>query len=111
MSEDALSESGQRSARHIFLERRGYRQRRFVDAARLLPIVGLLLWLVPLVWPQSGDEGALSTSNATLFVFAIWFGLIVLGAFLAWKMVPRSNSVVPEDTSAQSGSSARGPGA
>jgi len=70
----------------IFLERRGYRQRRIIDAARMLPIVGLLLWLVPLVWPDGAAEGAISTSRATLYVFLIWSGLIALGGYLAWRM-------------------------
>ena len=77
-----------RSERHIFLERRGYRQRRIVDAARMLPVIGLLLWLVPLVWPRAHQEGTLTTSSATLYVFLIWILLIVVGAFLAWKMTP-----------------------
>jgi len=41
----------------IFLERRGYRQRRIIDAARM-----------------------------TLYVFLIWSGLIALGGYLAWRM-------------------------
>ena len=35
----------------IFLEKRGYRQRRMMDAVRLLPFLGLMLWMVPLLWP------------------------------------------------------------
>jgi len=72
----------------LFLERRGYRQRRIIDAARILPIVGLLLWLVPLIWPDAGEGGAIGTAQATLYVFAIWVVLIAAGAFLAWRMAP-----------------------
>ncbi|KAA2313150.1 hypothetical protein DL237_15480 [Pseudooceanicola sediminis] len=38
----------------LFLERRGYRQRRMTDAARVLPMLGLVLLAMPLLWPQ-GD--------------------------------------------------------
>ena len=34
-----------------FLEQSGYRQRRMMDALRLLPVLGLLLWLFPIFWP------------------------------------------------------------
>lgn len=81
----------------VFLERRGYRQRRIIDAARILHVLGLLLWCVPLVWPSSDESGAISTSTATLYIFAIWTGLIGVGAFLAWKMEPA------EETSLQTG--------
>lgn len=77
----------------VFLERRSYRQRRIVDAARILPVVGLLLWFVPLVWPDADGAGAIKTSTATLYLFAIWVGLIVVGAFLAWKMAPSKETI------------------
>ena len=50
-----------------FLAPAAYRQRRLRDAARLLPILGLALLMVPLLWtePPSG-------SRATLYVFAVW---------------------------------------
>lgn len=83
----------------VFLERRSYRQRRIIDAARILPIVGLLLWFVPLVWPNADSAGTIKTSTATLYIFAIWIGLIVLGAFLAWRMGPAEDaSNAPNET-------------
>jgi len=92
---DAPNSSGR-----LFLERRGYRQRRIIDAARILPIVGLLLWLVPLIWPDVGEDGAISTSQATLYVFAIWIALIGVGGFLAWRM--SSSEEVSGDETEQS---------
>lgn len=65
----------------VFLERRSYRRRRLMDAARLLPILGAMLFLVPLVWPTAGDEAAIDdpvrTSVAMIFVFGVWAVLIV----------------------------------
>lgn len=68
----------------IFLERRSYRKRRLMDAVRLLPVVGALLWMVPLIWPVvgEGDVPPQQLSNAAVYVFGVWVLLIVLSAFL-----------------------------
>ena len=63
----------------LFLGKSSYRQRRLRDAAQLLPVCGLTLWLIPLLWPQGA--GGQPTSSAVLYVFAVWAGLIV-AAFL-----------------------------
>ncbi len=62
----------------MFLERRTYRRRRLMDAARLLPIVGVLLFLVPLLWAPDRGDRARPPARA-IYVFAVWFGLIVGG--------------------------------
>lgn len=66
----------------VFLERRTYRRRRLADAARLLPILGALLFLVPLLWP-AGPGGPVATARGFVFVFAVWAGLIVVSAVLS----------------------------
>ncbi|WP_420860050.1 hypothetical protein [Marivivens marinus] len=67
-----------------FLARASYRQRRLRDAARVLPIVGAFLVLVPLLWPRDGGpDNANGTAEATLYLFGVWFGLIVLSYILA----------------------------
>ncbi|UYV39573.1 hypothetical protein N4R57_12680 [Rhodobacteraceae bacterium D3-12] len=63
----------------VFLEKANYRRRRLVDAVRLMPVLGALLWAVPLLWTQ-GDT---SSSSALLYVFGIWFGLVVLAGMLS----------------------------
>ncbi|MEN8893295.1 hypothetical protein [Planktotalea arctica] len=87
---DAISAAEQDGLpqRPLFLGRRSYRQRRLLDAARLLPVIGLVLWLVPLIWPRAGAQGAIATSSATLYIFVIWYILIMLGIFLAFRMAP-----------------------
>ncbi|WP_420010590.1 hypothetical protein [Tateyamaria sp.] len=64
----------------VFLERRSYRQRRLMDALRLLPIFGVLLWMFPLFWPATQDETAqaapIPMSAAVIYVFVVWFVLI-----------------------------------
>ena len=41
----------------VFLERETYRRRRIMDAARLLPLLGVALFALPLLWPKPGDPG------------------------------------------------------
>ena len=67
--------------RPLFLARRTYRQRRLRDAARLLPVVGGLLWMIPLLWPR-GPDGQL-ISVVLLYIFGVWAGLIGLALVLS----------------------------
>jgi hypothetical protein len=62
----------------IFLERSSYRQRRLRDAARMMPIFGIVLMLFPLL---SGSGGL--TSGVGVYLFGVWFLLIILSAFLS----------------------------
>lgn len=66
----------------LFLERQSYRRRRLVDVIRMLPVLGALLWLVPLLWP-SDTRGGVSTSEAIIFIFVVWAGLVLAAALLA----------------------------
>jgi hypothetical protein len=77
-----------RRAQPLFLERSGYRQRRLMDAVRLIAIVGALLWLVPVLWPTGGtaETGAVIKSRALFYVFGVWAGLIVVAAVLAFRI-------------------------
>ena len=70
----------------VFLDRRSYRQRRLRDALRLMPVLGALLWLVPLLWPKGAEPVA--ASAALIYLFAVWAGLIVLSALLARRVRP-----------------------
>lgn len=65
----------------LFLGKASYRRRRLNDAARLLPVVGTVLWLLPLLWPVG--EKTVSTSTALIYVFSVWIGLVVLSAVLS----------------------------
>ncbi|ETW11736.1 hypothetical protein ATO8_15853 [Roseivivax marinus] len=65
----------------IFLERRSYRRRRVRDAARLLPVLGLLGWTVPLLWPLGA--AAPRVSSALVYLFVVWAVLVAAGAALS----------------------------
>lgn len=69
----------------VFLERAHYRQRRLGDAARCLPVLGVVLWLIPLLWQKDGDA-AQSNAGTLTYIFVIWVVLILLAAVLAWVL-------------------------
>lgn len=74
------------SAGTLFLERKSYRRRRLMDAAKLFPIIGAVLFSLPLVW-QSG-ETTVPLSQVFVYVFIIWAGLIGINV-LFWLGVTR----------------------
>lgn len=62
----------------LFLERGSYRQRRWMDALRLLVILGVVLWMIPLLWPSGSEAGeGISMSRALLYIFGVWVLLIL----------------------------------
>jgi hypothetical protein len=63
----------------LFLARDSYRKRRLRDGARVLPIFGTVLVLLPLMWPAVPQM----VLAHWIFVFVLWVGLIVLAAVLA----------------------------
>lgn len=81
----------------LIAARRAYRRRRLADAVRIWPLVGMVLFLLPMLW--RGDEGpVLQTAYGGLYLFAVWSGLI-LGAFtLARRLgqgAPRPSAAAP----------------
>ena len=70
-----------RPRRPLFLARAPYRRRRLRDAARLLPVAGVLLLMLPLLW-SPGSKVTLTASDVTYF-FVVWALLIAVAAALA----------------------------
>ncbi len=67
-----------REERPTFLARDSYRKRRLEDSARLVPIAGLILLLMPLLWAaRSGTSGAL------IYIFSVWALLILVVGLLS----------------------------
>ena len=64
----------------LFLQPEPYRRRRLIDAARLLPVFGTFLFVVPMLLLPKGQAG--STAEAMIYVFLLWILLIVFGALL-----------------------------
>lgn len=60
----------------IFLERRTYRKRRLIDALRLLPILGAVLWGIPMFLGQDA-QNPVSVSGVMIYIFVVWIALII----------------------------------
>ena len=74
---------GRRGA--LFLPRPEYRRRRLVDAARLLPVFGGFLILLPILWAP-GEGQVRATAWDGIYLFAIWAVLVGLAAWLAPRL-------------------------
>jgi len=64
----------------LFLERQTYRRRRLMDAARILPVAGLVCLLVPVLWSRNGQT---STASEAIYIFGLWLVLILSAVFLS----------------------------
>ena len=93
---DTVSEVVGRVPRVEFLDRAGYRQRRFRDAAKLLPVVAAVFMILPLMWPKEEPDQSL-TSSGMIYLFGLWFILILLALGLAWVLRFSSGDAVNED--------------
>lgn len=80
----------------LFLARDSYRQRRLRDAARMLPVLGTVIWLIPLLWRrEAGETGGMAAAVA--FVFAGWLLLIVLAGLVVRRLRPDADETGDPD--------------
>jgi hypothetical protein len=70
-----------RPKRPLFLARAPYRRRRLRDAARLLPVLGAFLLVLPLLWAPEAQVSL--SSGDVVYFFTVWLGLIGLAAAFA----------------------------
>ena len=82
----------------LFLKRGSYRKRRLRDAARMLPVLGLFLFILPILWGP-GTTARADTATDGLYLFAVWFGLVLVAAVMA----PGLSEEVPEDADPRDG--------
>jgi len=82
-----------RGKKPVFLEQASYRQRRLQDMARLLPVLAAVLFVLPLIWKLTGNDGR-GTSDVVIYLFVIWSGLIAVAAIISrrLKLEPESDS-------------------
>jgi uncharacterized membrane protein len=66
----------------LFVGRASYRRRRLRDAARMLPVFGAFLFLLPILWDPANSTGR-DTAPDGLYLFWVWGGLISVAALLA----------------------------
>lgn len=69
-----------------FLREGSYRRRRLGDALRLLPVVGAVLFLVPLLWSGGVGTGGVTTARALIYIFSTWAALIALCVALTLRL-------------------------
>ena len=84
----------------VFLARRGYRRRRLGDAARVLPVFGAVLLLLPATGAVPAGGGGF------VYLFAAWAGLIALAAGIAR---PLTRPAPPEGNAPDGDGAAPGP--
>lgn len=89
----------------LFVERDIYRRRRLLDAARVLPVLGFLLLLLPVLWARTG---AMGIAGETIYVFVLWALLIVATALLSRALASNRPREVRKDRLPVSGPLAQG---
>ena len=67
----------------LFLARSLYRKRRLSDAAKLLPMFGAVLLLLPLLWVHQSAPERSSIATNWVYLFIVWSFLILAAACLA----------------------------
>lgn len=96
--------------RRLFLQRRTYRQNRLQDAARLLPVLGIVLIFAPIFIRDTGtlppDAQGAGLGTWLIYYFAIWLGLIVLTALVGRGLVRLNPDVAGEDADGGAGAKA-----
>ncbi len=74
------------------------RGQRVTDSVLILPFVGTILFLLPIMWPRASEgvaaEGT-ATSTALIYLFVVWAGLIccALGLALASQTIWRGTEL------------------
>lgn len=80
----------------VFLPPRGYRRRRLHDAARLVPVFGVVLFLLPGLW-HPGPGAARTTAPDAIYLFAVWAALVAAAALLSRRLVAGTDRRADDD--------------
>lgn len=86
----------------VFLEPQPYRRRRLIDAARLLPVFGVALLVVP---PALLPVRSASSSALLIYLVLVWAALVVAAALVARYM--RASDLTEQATAKAAGDGAR----
>lgn len=73
--------------RPLFLERASFHRRRLGDAARVLPILAMLLILVPVWWVPS----SVSFAAGAVWIFTLW-GVLVIAVWALHRALLRAEA-------------------
>ena len=78
----------------LLLAGEDYRRRRLRDAARLLPVAGAALLLMPLLI-GTGTGGGMGTAAGGIYIFGVWIALALAAAILSRRLSPRPGEDPP----------------
>jgi hypothetical protein len=79
----------------LFVEQQSYRLRRLRDAARLLPALALILFLMPMLWaPPAG--GRHDTASDGVYLFLAWAAIVIAARLLAPRLGAGDPAPPPE---------------
>ncbi|MEL7166303.1 MAG: hypothetical protein AAFY52_06490 [Pseudomonadota bacterium] len=73
-----------------------------MDALRLLPVLGVMLFMLPLFWPAGGDAAVATVpmSRAVTYVFGVW-AVLIAAALLLWRALWLTGGPVTDGEAAQ----------
>ena len=77
----------------LYLARESYRRRRAMDTVRILPFLGLFLFMLPLMWDDAAGAGS-ATAFEGLYLYGVWGGLILGAAALSRRLSDRLDDPV-----------------
>jgi hypothetical protein len=78
----------------MFLAPGGYRRRRLRDAAGVLPVFGVVLLLLPVLWAPGGT-GRRETAGDGIYLFLVWLAVIAAAALLARPLRAETDDPAP----------------
>lgn len=77
-------------AKRLFLARDSYKRRRFSDAARLLPVIGFVLLLLPGLFQ--------TTTGSLIYIFTVWALLIIVIGLVSNRLVQAETTSASDET-------------
>lgn len=80
----------------LFLRPATYRRRRLRDAARLLPALGLFLFLLPILWAPE-QTFRRDTAPDGIYLFIIWAVLILLTLVISRSLAAPGEEADPDE--------------
>lgn len=72
----------------VFVQQRTYKRRRMADAARMLPILGGILFMIPLLWL---DTTTMTTARVMVYLFVVWAALAGIAGLLSRRLGPEED--------------------
>lgn len=75
-----------------FLTLKAYRQKRLMDGARIIPVIGAIVLVFPLVRLFVGPDEANSIGATIVYLFVLWMVLIAAAYFVSRRLQDTSKA-------------------